>query len=41
MKFSIYRFNPEAEDAKPYMQDYDVALEPTNPAARACAAPTP
>ena len=30
MKFSIYRFNPEAEDAKPYMQDYDVALEPTD-----------
>lgn len=30
MKFSIYRFNPEADDAKPHMQDYDVALEPTD-----------
>ena len=30
MKFSIYRFNPDAEDAKPYMQDYEVALEPTD-----------
>ncbi len=30
MKFSIYRFDPEAENAKPYMQDYDVALEPTD-----------
>ncbi len=29
MKFSIYRFDPDA-DAKPYMQDYDVALEPTD-----------
>jgi succinate dehydrogenase / fumarate reductase iron-sulfur subunit len=27
MKFSIYRFNPE-QDAKPYMQDYDIALQP-------------
>lgn len=26
MKFSIYRFNPDV-DKKPYMQDYDVALE--------------
>ena len=30
MKFSIYRFDPEAENAKPRMQDYDVALEPTD-----------
>lgn len=30
MKFSIYRFDPEADDAKPRMQDYDVALEPTD-----------
>ena len=29
MKFSIYRYNPDA-DAKPYMQDYDVALEPSH-----------
>lgn len=29
MKFSIYRFDPDA-DARPYMQDYDVALEPTD-----------
>ncbi|MCB1452291.1 MAG: succinate dehydrogenase iron-sulfur subunit [Rhizobiaceae bacterium] len=29
MKFSIYRYNPDA-DAKPYMQDYDVALEPSD-----------
>ncbi|GBG14625.1 succinate dehydrogenase / fumarate reductase, iron-sulfur subunit [Novimethylophilus kurashikiensis] len=27
MRLSIYRFNPET-DAEPYMQDYDVALEP-------------
>ncbi len=27
MRFSIYRYNPETGD-KPYMQDYDVALEP-------------
>jgi succinate dehydrogenase / fumarate reductase iron-sulfur subunit len=26
MKFSIYRFNPDV-DQKPYMQDYDIALE--------------
>lgn len=26
MKFSIYRYNPDV-DKKPYMQDYDVALE--------------
>ncbi len=30
MKFSIYRFDPEAENVKPYMQDYEVALEPTD-----------
>ena len=29
MRFSIYRYNPEADD-KPRMQDYDVALEPTD-----------
>lgn len=29
MRFSIYRYNPEV-DAKPYMQDYDVALQPTD-----------
>ena len=28
MKFSIYRYNPET-DAKPYMQDFDVAPPPT------------
>ncbi len=27
MKFSIYRYNPE-KDEKPYMQSYDVALQP-------------
>jgi len=26
MKFSIYRYNPDV-DKKPYMQDYDIALE--------------
>jgi succinate dehydrogenase / fumarate reductase iron-sulfur subunit len=29
MKFSIYRFNPDA-DAKPYMQNYDIVLEPAD-----------
>lgn len=29
MKFSIYRFDPDA-DAKPYMQNYDIVLEPTD-----------
>lgn len=29
MKFSIYRFDPDA-DAKPYMQGYDIVLEPTD-----------
>jgi len=29
MKFSIYRYNPE-KDEKPYMQDYDVALQPSD-----------
>lgn len=29
MRFSIYRYNPEA-DAKPYMQDYDIELQPTD-----------
>jgi succinate dehydrogenase / fumarate reductase iron-sulfur subunit len=26
MKFSVYRYNPDV-DKKPYMQDYDIALE--------------
>ena len=30
MKFSIYRFDPEAADARPYMQDYEVALGPAD-----------
>ena len=29
MRLSIYRYDPD-KDAKPYMQDYDVALEPTD-----------
>src|SRR3712207_9302991 len=29
MRFSIYRFNPDA-DKKPHMRDYDIALEPTD-----------
>ena len=29
MKFRIYRYDPD-KDAKPYMQDYDVELEPTD-----------
>ena len=29
MRFSLYRFNPECDD-KPHMQDYDVALEPSD-----------
>lgn len=29
MKLSVYRLDPDA-DAKPDMQDYDVALEPTD-----------
>jgi succinate dehydrogenase / fumarate reductase iron-sulfur subunit len=29
MKFSIYRFDPDA-DKKPRMQDYDIPLEPTD-----------
>jgi succinate dehydrogenase / fumarate reductase iron-sulfur subunit len=29
LRFSIYRYNPDA-DAKPYMKDYDIALEPTD-----------
>ncbi|HET6491840.1 MAG TPA: succinate dehydrogenase iron-sulfur subunit [Burkholderiales bacterium] len=29
MRFSIYRYNPDT-DAKPYMRDYDIALEPTD-----------
>ena len=29
VKFSIYRYNPDV-DAKPYMQDYDVELEPSD-----------
>jgi succinate dehydrogenase / fumarate reductase iron-sulfur subunit len=29
MRISVYRYNPET-DAKPYMQDYDVALQPSD-----------
>jgi len=29
MRFSVYRYNPDV-DAKPYMQEYDVPLEPTD-----------
>ena len=29
MKFKVYRYNPDA-DAKPYMQDVEVKLEPTD-----------
>lgn len=29
MKFSIYRYNPD-KDEKPYMQDYDIQLAPTD-----------
>jgi len=29
MKLSIYRYDPE-KDARPYLQDYDVALEPSD-----------
>ena len=29
MKFSIYRFDPD-KDEKPYMQDYDIQLAPTD-----------
>ena len=29
MRFSIYRFDPD-KDEKPYMQDYDIVLEPTD-----------
>ena len=29
MRFSIYRYDPD-KDAKPYMQDYDIQLEPTD-----------
>ena len=29
MRFSIYRYNPDA-DKKPRMQDYDIALQPTD-----------
>jgi len=29
MKFSIYRYDPDKDD-KPYMQDYDIELEPTD-----------
>ncbi len=28
-KFSIYRYNPDV-DAKPYMQDYEIELEPSD-----------
>ena len=29
MRFSVYRFDPD-KDAKPYMQDYDIVLEPAD-----------
>ena len=29
MKFSIYRYDPDKDD-KPYMRDYDIALEPSD-----------
>ncbi|MFZ4554598.1 MAG: succinate dehydrogenase iron-sulfur subunit [Betaproteobacteria bacterium] len=29
MRFSVYRYNPDV-DAKPYMQEYDIALDPTD-----------
>jgi succinate dehydrogenase / fumarate reductase iron-sulfur subunit len=29
MRFSVYRYNPET-DSKPYMQDYEVALQPSD-----------
>ena len=29
MKFSIFRFDPD-KDKKPYMQDYDIELLPTD-----------
>jgi succinate dehydrogenase / fumarate reductase iron-sulfur subunit len=29
MHFRIYRFDPD-KDAKPYMKDYDVQLEPSD-----------
>jgi succinate dehydrogenase / fumarate reductase iron-sulfur subunit len=29
MRFSVYRYNPDV-DAKPYMQDYDIALQSTD-----------
>ena len=29
MRFSVYRYNPET-DSKPYMQDYDVELQPSD-----------
>jgi succinate dehydrogenase / fumarate reductase iron-sulfur subunit len=39
MRFSVYRYNPDV-DAKPYMQDYDVPLEPTDQHAARCADPS-
>ena len=29
MRFQIYRFNPD-QDSAPHMQEYDIALEPTD-----------
>ena len=29
MRFSVYRYNPDV-DAKPYMREYDIPLEPTD-----------
>src|SRR4026208_1131964 len=33
MKFRIYRYDPD-KDVKPYMQDYDVQMQPTEPMLR-------
>ena len=30
MRFSIYRYNPDDEDAKPYMQDYELDVKAHN-----------
>lgn len=29
MRFSIYRYNPDVQDSKPYMQDFDIDLAAT------------
>ena len=30
MRFSVYRYNPDDEDAKPYMQDYELDIKAHN-----------